>query len=302
MTPGQRTVLIVLGGAALLLIIAIIAIVIHNSSGGGTPVRFQPFSVTPTPTPTPTARAAQPTPALSATPSGPTGRTSRSAAVRQGPDSASAQLATLATGISVAISGRSDDNQWFFVTYPIGGGSGSGWIDAASLTISGDLNAIPILVTTQTATPSPSPSPSPSPTRTPSPSPTPSPAPTQPPTQPPRQSALPDLTISDISVIGSGPGKGSLEVVVANLGMGDVAGQPLEIIGYDQTGAEVLDVTTGQLTIAAGKTQPVITGYQVKQRQALTIVINPNHAIAEADAPPGFADPNNTLTKTVSPP
>jgi hypothetical protein len=34
----------------------------------------------------------------------------------------------------------------------------------------------------------------------------------------------------------------------------------------------------------------------------LTVVINPNQTIPEADAPPGFPDTNNSLTKTVSPP
>jgi len=217
--------------------------------------------------------------------------------VRQSPDPSSPVLATLAPGIVVQITGRTDDSAWVFVTYPLNQGSGNGWIDVASLEITGDLAGVPVLAVTRTATPSPSPTSSPSPT--PSPTPTPTPTPTQPAQQ---GGALPDLTVTDIRVIDSGPGRGSLEVLIANVGQGTIANRPIEIVAYDQTGARVLDVTTGPLTIPPGKVQPIITGYQVRERQMLTVVVNPNQSIAEADAPPGFPDPNNSLTKAVSPP
>ena len=300
MSSSQRTVLFALAGAALVLLVAIVAVAVHDATGSSKPTQVKILPFTPTATPSPTSTPATATPSPSATPSTPSGVTRRAAVVRQSPDATAAQLATLPQGVTVQISGRTDDNQWLFVTYPLDGSSGSGWIDAGSLQLNGDINAIPIIASTRTATPTPSPSPSPSPSPTPSPSP--SPTPTRAPTEPPRTGALPDLAVANITVIGSGASKGTLQVAIANVGAGDLAGQPIEILGYDQTGAQVLNVTTGPLSIPAGKTQPVITGYQVKQRTAITIVLNPNHTVPEADAPPGFADPNNTLTVTVSPP
>jgi hypothetical protein len=91
-------------------------------------------------------------------------------------------------------------------------------------------------------------------------------------------------------------------VDIANLGPGDIAQQPLAIEGFDQTGREVLQLTTGPLTILAGTVVSVTTSYRPTQRTMLTVVINPTHAIPSAAAPSGFDDPYNTLTKVVTPP
>jgi hypothetical protein len=114
--------------------------------------------------------------------------------------------------------------------------------------------------------------------------------------------ALPDLALQDFGVISQGASAGFLRVDIANFGTKDLVGTPVEIVGYDQTGAQVLHLTTGPLNIASGSFQSVTTGYRPTQRTMLTVVINPNHTIAEADAPPGFDDPNNSLTKLVTPP
>jgi hypothetical protein len=93
-----------------------------------------------------------------------------------------------------------------------------------------------------------------------------------------------------------------LRVDIANLGQADLISTPIEIAGFDQTGAQVLRLTTGPVTIQTGSFVTITTGYRPAQRAVLTVVINPSHTIAEADAPPGFDDPNNSLTKTITPP
>ena len=60
--------------------------------------------------------------------------------------------------------------------------------------------------------------------------------------------------------------------------------------------------TTGPVSIPPGGSLTVVTGYKPTQRTMLTVAINPNHTLPEADAPAGFADPNNALTKPVVPP
>jgi hypothetical protein len=155
---------------------------------------------------------------------------------------------------------------------------------------------------------SPSPEPFPSPTRTPTPTPSLSPVPSRTPSPTPPASptpvpgrALPDLVLQDFGVATTGAGTGFVRVDISNVGQGDVTARPIEIIGIDQTGTEVLHLTTGPLTIPTGAVVTVTTGYKPVARTVLTVVINPNNAIAEADAPPGFQDPNNAITKTVNP-
>jgi hypothetical protein len=114
--------------------------------------------------------------------------------------------------------------------------------------------------------------------------------------------ALATPALYDFDVLQEGPDRGVLQVVVANFGPGDVTQQPLEIAGFDQTGSQVLHLTTGALTIPAGTSVAVTTGYRPTQRTMLTVVINPTHAIPSAAAPRGFDDPYNKLTKTVTPP
>jgi len=108
--------------------------------------------------------------------------------------------------------------------------------------------------------------------------------------------------LQDFSVISSGPGAGFVQVVIGNAGDGDLVSQQIEIIGVDQTDTQVLHTTTGAVTIPARGSLTITTGYKPAQRTMLTVVINPNGTIREADAPPGFGDPNNALTKTVAPP
>ncbi|HZU76591.1 MAG TPA: hypothetical protein VFA70_07490, partial [Dehalococcoidia bacterium] len=161
--------------------------------------------------------------------------------------------------------------------------------------LSGDLSSVPVQAA-PTATASPSPTPSPTPTRTPAPSATPSRTPTAP------AAALPDLDLQDFGIITQGASAGFLRVDIANVGAADLVNAPIEIVGFDQTGAQVLHLTTGPLTIQVGSFQSITTGYRPTQRTMLTVVINPNGTIREADAPPGFPDLNNSLTKTVTPP
>jgi len=108
--------------------------------------------------------------------------------------------------------------------------------------------------------------------------------------------------LQDFSVISSGSGAGFVQVVIANAGDGDLVSQQIEIIGVDHTDTQVLHTTTGAVTIPARGSLTITTGYKPAQRTMLTVVINPNGTIREADAPPGFGDPNNALTKTVAPP
>ncbi len=152
-----------------------------------------------------------------------------------------------------------------------------------------------------TAAPSATPSPTPTPALTPSA--TPSPTPVSPPTPTPAAGrGLPDLVLQDFSVISGGSGAGFIQVAIGNAGDGDLVSQQIEIIGVDQTDTQVLHTTTGAVTIPARGSLTITTGYKPAQRTMLTVVINPNGTIREADAPPGFGDPNNALTKTVAPP
>lgn len=102
-------------------------------------------------------------------------------------------------------------------------------------------------------------------------------------------------------MITTGVSAGFVRVDIGNVGQADLAGRPVEIIGIDQTGTEVLHLTTGPLSIAAGSVLTVTTGYRPAARTVLTVVINPTGSIAEADAPAGFQDPNNASTKTLNP-
>jgi hypothetical protein len=158
-----------------------------------------------------------------------------------------------------------------------------------------------------TQTRAPSPTETRTSTTTPSPSPTPSPEPSRTPTSistPPsgRGPSLPDLTLQNFSVASSGVVAGTVQVQIANAGPGDLVNTAVEILGIDQTGAAVLHTTTPPLNLPAGRSISVTTSFKPLQRTMLTVVLNPNHTIAESDAPAGFDDTNNTLTKAVLPP
>ncbi len=98
-----------------------------------------------------------------------------------------------------------------------------------------------------------------------------------------------------------GASAGFVRVDISNVGQTDLVARQIEIIGVDQTGTQVLHTTTGPLSIGAGQMQTIITGYKPTRRTTLTVVINPTGSIAEADAPPGFDDPNNSATKILNP-
>ncbi|MHB8575023.1 MAG: hypothetical protein ACYDCQ_06785 [Dehalococcoidia bacterium] len=161
----------------------------------------------------------------------------------------------------------------------------------------------PTTALSPTRTPSPSPSPAPTSSPVPSPAParspssSPSPAPTSPPVR-----GLPDLALQDFDLVPSGPAAGTLRITVSNPGQADLVQQGIEIVGFDQTDTEVVHFTSAPITILAGGSVSIASSYKPSKRTTLTVVINPNHRIAEADAPPGFDDPNNARTKTVTPP
>jgi hypothetical protein len=126
--------------------------------------------------------------------------------------------------------------------------------------------------------------------------------PPSPPTPQPVRIALATPALRDFAVLQGGPSRGFLELTIANLGPGDIAQQPLAVEGFDQTGREILQLTTGPLTIPAGTVVLITTSYRPTERTMLTVVINRTHAIPSAAAPSGFDDPYNKLTKAVSPP
>jgi len=257
-------------------------------------------------TPPPSATAAPPTasatPASTPTPFVLSILLNAPASVFSVPDPRGAVVARLPAGLALPIVGRSDDDRWLLVTFSTQAGApstGTGWILAEEGEIAGDLRQAPIAATAPTPSPSPSPAPTPSPT--PTLTPTPAPAPSPPPTRPP-VAALPDLALQDFAVNHSGAGAGSVEIVVRNVGRADLVGQPIEVLGVDQTGAQVMQFATGGVTVPAGGMIVIRSAYRPSGRTMLTVVINPNGLIAEADAPPGFADTNNALTKAVFPP
>lgn len=319
MTLTQQRVLWIMAGIVAILLVFLLALVFVGGSGktNRSVVQIRPVSATATPTPPP-ARST-PSPSPSPTPVLPLVRTRSTTIVRAIPDPAGAVIARLPAGQMLPLIGRSSDNAWFLILFsaasaatPRAGApdSTSGWVIASAVDVSGDIQTVPIEAEPP-PTPSPSPSPTPSPTRPPSPTPTASPsptpappAPTLEPTQPPPplRGALPDLLLQDFSVIPNGPGAGFLQVVVGNAGDAELARQPIELIGVDQTGTVVLRATTGAVTIPARGALTITTGYKPSQRTMLTVVVNPNGTIREADAPPGFDDPNNALTKVVTPP
>lgn len=304
MTPTQQRILLVLGGIVAVLAIFLVAILAVGAGGNGGS-RVQVHTLTPPPSATTAPLTASPTPATTPTPPVLSIRLNSAAPVYTVPDPRGAVVARLPAGLTLPIVGRSDDDRWLLVNFSTQAGApstGTGWLAADVGEIAGDLRQAPIAATAPTPTPSPSPSPtqtpspSPTPTRTPTPAPTPSPAPTRPPVV-----ALPDLVLQDFDVIQSGAGVGSVEIVVRNVGRADLVGQPIEVLGVDQTGAQVMQFATGGVTIPAGGSLVIRSAYRPTARTMLTVVINPNGAIAEADAPPGFADTNNSLTKTVFP-
>lgn len=310
MTVAQQRILLILGGIVGVLAVFLIAFLLIGGGGGGnkpSPVQIVTRPpATPTPSATATTRA---TVAASPTPAGITATTRGVVTVYTVPDQRAAVVARLPAGLTLPVAGRSDDDQWLLVDFSTAQGApstGTGWLQASGVQIGGDLAQAPILSTAETPTPPPTASPSPPPTPSPTPSPTatpalsPTPAPTRPPTQ--ASGALPDLVLSDFNVLQSGAGAGFVVVDIRNAGRAALSGQPIELIGVDQTGATVFDVTTGPLTIPPGESQQIRTSYRPAARTMLTVVVNPNHTIAEADAPPGFPDTNNSLTKAVFPP
>jgi len=302
-TVAQQRILLILGGLVGILAVFLIAVLLVGAGGGSKPPPVRLLTQTAT-TASPAAAPAATTPTgagASATPAGVTARTRGAVTVYNIPDQRGAVVARLPGGLTVPVAGRSDDNQWLLVNFSTqqgAPGTGTGWLQASGVEISGDLTQAPVLSTIETPTPSPSPTPSPTPTPTSTPSPT--PAPTPAPTQPGVE--LPDLVLRDFSVLQSGAGAGFLVVEIGNAGRAALSGQEIAIMAVDQTGATVVQVTTGPVTIAPGATIEIRTGYKPTARTMLTVVINPNHAIAEADAPPGFPDTNNSLTKAVFPP
>jgi len=311
MTQTQKRILAVLAAVAGLLAVFLIAVLALGGSSGAKPSRVQVRTLTagPSATATPLPRTA--TPAPTPTPPLVTARTRTPASVYTIPDTRGAIVAQLPPGLVLPVQGRSDDNQWLLVSFSTQGGApstGTGWLAASSAEVSGDLQQAPIAATVATPSPTPTPTPSPSPTPTPSPSPTPSPTPTRTPgptptrtPTPPPPATLPDLVLQDFSVIQSGAGAGFVQIVVGNVGQADVTQRQVEIVGVDQTGTEVMHFSTGFVNIPAGGSLNIRSGYKPSARTMLTVVVNPNHTIAEADAPPGFDDPNNALTRTVVP-
>ena len=51
---------------------------------------------------------------------------------------------------------------------------------------------------------------------------------------------LPDLALQDFGLLTVGPSAGFLRVDIANYGQRDLVQQGIEIVGFDQTGAQVL--------------------------------------------------------------
>ena len=155
-----------------------------------------------------------------------------------------------------------------------------------------------------TVTQAPERSPSPRPTDTPSPTPSPTPQRTPSPTAVPAR-GLPALALLDfdlVPAVPAGPNAGALRITIGNLGAVDLVQQGIEIIVIDQTDTEVAHFTSAAVSIPAGGSVVITSAYKPARRTTLTVVINPNHTIAEADAPPGFDDPNDIKTKTVTPP
>jgi len=331
MTRTQRRILLILSSlAGLLAVYLVVLLLLRSAPASGGTVRIQTGVFTPIVSPT-AIRTPSPTPRPA--PQAPAIRTRVVTALLASPEVSGATVIILPGELTLPLRGRTADSRWLLVLYDANAinGERTGWVAAADVDQLGDLQSVPVATAaprpatsvpptvsaSRSPSPPPSPSPAPSPSATASPPPTPSPSPTPsptrtvtatstqppppPPTLPPPR-GLPDLVLSDFSVIPTGPGAGYLLVQIGNVGGGDLMQQGIEIIGVDQTGAEVLHLTTGPLTIRAGGAQTVTSGYKPVRRTMLTVVLNPNKGIAEADAPAGFDDPNNALTKSVTPP
>ncbi|MBL8154948.1 MAG: protein kinase [Anaerolineae bacterium] len=119
---------------------------------------------TPTATPTPTVTV---TPSPSPTPATPVAVMRQSIVVRQGPGLQYARLANAASGDSLVIVGRSEDNLWFRV---LTAGGLPGWIPVTVVDAFGNLARLPVVAAptlTPTFTPSFTPSRTPTATATP---------------------------------------------------------------------------------------------------------------------------------------
>lgn len=99
------------------------------------------------------------------TPSVVTATTTDNVRVRAGPGTKYGVLATMANGTALTAVGRNADSSWIQIQLP--GKTDLGWLTAEFVTISGDVNSLPVAESQPTAAPTKKPAAKPTPTETP---------------------------------------------------------------------------------------------------------------------------------------
>ncbi len=266
--------------------------VVGESSSESTPettqepaATVQPTTVSPTNSPTNTPPVTAQAPATSAaSPSGPPMATfTQPANVRSGPGLMFAPpIGAFAAGQTTQVLAMNPSATWYNVRY----GSGDGWVSAALITISGNTASLPI---------NPGP---PLPTNTPA-------LPTLPPlaTNTPQTSA--NLVPGLVVLLPSQPVCGETFIIgfdVANLGeQATAASGSISVSDTRQADGTVVETTVGGFPVLqAGETfrveMPLTVSAFYEEDHVLTLVIDPNNQVAEANE----ADNRTSLTYRLS--
>jgi uncharacterized protein YraI len=99
------------------------------------------------------APPAEEPPADQPPPAGVTATSDSNLNIREGPGTDFAKVGTLTAGVPAPVQGRTSDNNWVFIVHE----GTSGWVAAWLVTITGDLNSVP--VTAEDTAPAPAPTP-----------------------------------------------------------------------------------------------------------------------------------------------
>lgn len=282
----------VLAGFAVVLLLGVVAavlVVIDSARGGdtaGPQVDIEPQG---TATAGPIARTAV---AL-----GVAGTTNTTTAVRAAPGARSRVFGTVPRGTLLQIDGRTDENKWLRVIYPVDSEL-HGWVSADDLDITGSLLSVivatpepPIYVDVPTTDPAFL---TPETTETPESTCTPESEETAeedcPPEGTPTPSGLPDL------VVGTSPVLSDSILFITVVNQGDAAFEgDLVVAVFNVDGTELLaGATVPGFTLDPGESIDVGTGYAVTENQSLLLVVDPNGEVDEID------NANNQITVSIS--
>ena len=265
-----------LAGLAVVVLLGVTAgalVVVDSARGGTAPpkVVIEPSTVTPGPV----IKTAEAT--------GVHGNANRTATVRSTPGATAPPLGQIPIKSDVAIDGKTSDSKWYRVVFPPQSEL-HGWIDAASLDITGDPSSLvvataepPVVVAapTQRARTTPHVVEEP-------------PTATETPAPPPP--GLPDLVVGTTPTIEGG----KLFVTIVNQGTGVMAGD-LVVAVFNSDGTRLLGgVTLPATTIEPGRSIDVGTGIAVVGAQTLLVIVDPNGTTPETD------DTNNRAVIGVS--